>query len=175
MVAGALKARRFRPLFLVDLSLPRNVEPSANELENVYVYDLDDLERAAAQNRVLRQAQIGKAEQIVEEELRAFLAQAHERKAVPVLARLRAHGEAVARAETERTLMALRDLDERQQKSVRAMASAIVNKLLHAPTTRLRAEAGRGPLGDAAAQLFSLDEQPESQREAAVLPMAGNG
>jgi len=176
MVARAVKTRRYRPLFLVDLSLPRNVEPSANELENVYVYDLDDLERVAAKNRDLRQSQIGKAEEIVEEELRAFLARARERKSVPVLARLRAHADAVARAETERTLAALRDLDDRQQKSVRAMATAIVNKLLHAPTARLRAEAGRGPLADAATELFGLDEHPEPrQAEAAVLSMASNG
>jgi glutamyl-tRNA reductase len=158
LMQKALKARRYRPIFLVDLTVPRNVEPAANELESVYVYDMDDLERVAAQNRDLRAAQVGKAEQIVEEELRAFLAHAHERRAVPVLARLRAHAESVAKAEVEKTLSALQGLDERQQKSVRAMAAAIVNKLMHQPTARLRAEAGEGPLGDAAAELFGLEE-----------------
>jgi glutamyl-tRNA reductase len=158
LMQRALKARRYRPIFLVDLTVPRNVEPAANELENVYVYDMDDLERAAAQNRDLRQAHLGKAEQIVEEELRAFLAQAHEREAVPVLARLRSHAESVAHAELEKTLAQLQHLDERAQKSVRAMAVAIVNKLLHAPTAKLRAEAGQGPLGEAAAALFGLEE-----------------
>jgi len=175
-VAAALKGRRHRPLFLVDLSVPRNVDPAANDLDNVYVYDLDDLERVARQNRTLRGAQIGRAEKIVEEELRAFMAQAHERDAVPVLARLRAHGEAVARMEAERTLAAaLRGLDDRQQKTVRAMASAIVNKLLHGPTARLRNEAGRGPLAEAAAALFGLEERSQSQPEAVVLSLAGNG
>ena len=184
MMAKALKARRYRPIFLVDLTLPRNVEPSANELENVYVYDLDDLERVAAQNRDLRAAHVGKAEEIVDEELKAFLTMSRERAAMPVLARLRAHAESLARAEAEKTLAALNGLDEKQQKTVRAMASAIVNKLLHAPTTRLRAEAGQGPLGDAAAELFGLDAEPQpasatkattvgEQRgdEGAVLPM----
>src|SRR5439155_806800 len=124
MMAKALKARRYRPIFLVDLTLPRNVEPSANELENVYVYDLDDLERVAAQNRDLRASQVEKAEQIVEEELRAFLAQARERKAMPVLARLRVHAEGVARQEAEKTLAALRGLDEKQQKSALALWQA---------------------------------------------------
>ena len=158
LMQRALKARRYRPIFLVDLTLPRNVDPAANELEGVYVYDMDDLENAAAQNRNLREAHLGKAEAIVEEELRAFFAQSHERRAVPVLARLRAHAEAVARAEAEKTLAALQGLDERHQKSVRAMALAIVNKLMHQPTSRLRAEAGQGPLGEAAAALFGLDE-----------------
>jgi len=175
-VAAALKTRRYRPLFIVDLSVPRNVDPAANELENVYVYDLDDLERLATHNRTLRGAEVGRAEEIVEEELRAFIAQAHERDAVPVLARLRAHGEAVARAEAERTLAAaLRGLDDRQQKSVRAMASAIVNKLLHGPTARLRNEAGRGSLAEAVMELFFLEEPSQPQPEAAVLSLVGNG
>ena len=175
LMQRALKARRYRPIFLVDLAVPRSVEPTANELEGVYVYDMDDLERAAAQNRDLRQAQVGKAEAIVEEELRAFFAQSHERRAVPVLARLRAHAEAVAKAEVEKTLAALQGLDERHQKSVRAMALAIVNKLMHLPTARLRAEAGQGPLGEAAAALFGLDEpEPDPKAAGAVLPFKRN-
>jgi len=170
MMAKALKSRRYRPIFLVDLTVPRNVEPSANELENVYVYDLDDLERLAAQNRDLRAAQVEKAEEIVEQELSAFLAASRERTAVPVLARLRAHAERLARTEAEKTLAALHGLDEKQQKTVRAMANAIVNKLLHAPTARLRAEAGQGPLGDAASALFGLDA--ESQPAPATEPGA---
>ena len=170
MMTRALKARRYRPIFLVDLTLPRNVDPRANELENVYVYDLDDLEGVAAQNRGLRESHVGKAEAIVEEELKAFLQQARERSAVPVLARLRQHAEQVAKAEVEKTLGTLRELDEKEQKAVRAMAQAIVNKLLHAPTSRLRDEAGEGPLHDAAAELFGL-----AAGEAEVLPLVRKG
>ena len=132
-----------------------------------------------------RAAQVGKADEIVEEELKAFLTTSRERAAMPVLGRLRAHAESLARAEAEKTLAALNGLDEKQQKTVRAMATAIVNKLLHAPTTRLRAEAGQGPLGDAAAELFGLEGEPQSasttkattvdeQRgdEVAVLPLS---
>jgi len=138
---------------------------------------MDDLEQVAAQNRDLRAAQVGKAEEIVEQELKAFLAQLRERTAVPVLARLRAHADAVARAEAERTVAALQGLDDKQQKTIRAMALAIVNKLLHAPTARLRAEAGQGPLGEAAAALFGLEaeqqgapEQPEQGAESESAP-----
>jgi glutamyl-tRNA reductase len=128
---------------------------------------LDDLERMAAQNRDLRAAHVGKAEDIVENELKSYLSAARERCSVPVLARLRAHAEALARAEAEKTLASLHGLDEKQQKTVRAMAAAIVNKLLHGPTSRLRAEAGQGPLGDAAAALFGLDAE-QSQQQAQV-------
>src|SRR5436305_12738478 len=106
----------------------------------------------------------------VEEELRAFDSTAHEREPIPILARLRSQAEALARAEAEKTLTGLRGLDDRQRKCVRAMASAIVNKLLHEPAARLRAEAGRGPLGEAAAALFDLDGS-----ETEILSLASNG
>ena len=82
-VESALRARRCRPLFLVDLALPRNVEPRTNGLPDVYVYDLDDLERLAAQNRGQREAEAASAAQIVEEELAAHFAQERERSSVP--------------------------------------------------------------------------------------------
>jgi len=165
MMAQAVKARRFRPVFLIDLAVPRNVEPSANEVENVYVYDLDDLERVAAQNRDLRGGELGRAEAIVEEELRTFLAAQRERSGVPVLARLRQRAQSIAEGEVERALATLGPLSDRQAKSVRAMAAAIVNKLLHAPTQRLRDEAG-GPLGTAAAELFDLREDDGARERA---------
>jgi glutamyl-tRNA reductase len=85
-----------------------------------------------------------------------------ERTQVPVLARLRAQAQAVAESELKRALAGLGALDERQQKSVRALANAIVNELLHAPTARLRSEQG-GPLADAAAELFGLSDTPEAE------------
>jgi glutamyl-tRNA reductase len=169
-----VKARRHRPVFFVDLSLPRNVEPSVNELDNVYVYDLDDLEQVANRNRDLRRGEVDKAEQIVEQELQALFAEQRERSGVPVLARLRSKAQSIADVEVERLLAQLGPLSDKQQKSVRAMAAAMVNKLLHQPTARLRAEAGHEgahpprSLADAAAELFSLEDEPA----AAVHPPA---
>jgi glutamyl-tRNA reductase len=160
LVARALKARRYRPLFLVDLSVPRNVEPEVNELPNTYLYDLDDLERLAARNRRLREEEQLRAEAIVRDELVAYARRKQERTCVPVLARLRAQAQAMADSELERSLAALGPLSERERKSVRALANAIVNKLLHGPTARLRGEQG-GPLADAAAELFGLTGAPE--------------
>jgi glutamyl-tRNA reductase len=157
LVGRAIKARRYRPLFLIDLAVPRNVDPGVNQLENVYVYDMDDLERVAAQNRELRAQEVERAEAIVREEIAAYARAKQERVAVPVLARLRAQAQALADAEVERTLALLGPLSERQQKSLRSMALAIVNKLLHGPTARLRDEQG-GPLAEAAAELFGIQD-----------------
>ena len=176
MMLRAVKARRYRPAFLIDLALPRNVEPSVNEIENVYVYDMDDLERVASENRELREQEVARAEEIVREELAALRKADRERTAVPVLARLREHAHGVANGELERTLAQLAALDEKQKKAVQAMASAIVNKLLHGPTSRLREEQG-GPLADAVAELFDLAEGPAGQDAGAepadVLPISG--
>ena len=160
LVSRVIRARRYRPLFLIDLALPRNIDPAVNQLENAYVYDLDDLERVAAQNRELREQEVERAEAIVREEVAAYARAKQERAAVPVLARLRAHAQALADAEVERTLAVLGPLSERQQKSLRSMAGAIVNKLLHGPTARLRGEQG-GPLADAAAELFGIQDPPD--------------
>jgi len=171
MMERALKARRFRPLFLIDLSLPRNVEPSVNELENIYLYDLDDLERLAAENRELRNGELSRAEAILREELAACLGSTRQQGASPVIRQLRARAESIAEAELLRTVSGL-GLSERQDKSVRAMARAIVNKLLHEPTARLRADAG-GSLGEAAAQLFALDDAALQPVPAVVLSLHG--
>ncbi len=162
-MAKVVKARRFRPIFFVDLSLPRNVEPHVNDLDGCYVYDLDDLEHVANQNRDLRRGEVDKAEVIVEEELKALLAELKERTGAPALARLRGKAQEIADAEVERLLAQLGPLNEKQQRSVKAMASAMVNKLLHTPTAKLREETakGAGPvtrsLADAAVELFGLD------------------
>lgn len=159
-VAEGLAARPHLPLVLVDLSVPRNIAAEVHELEQVRLHDLDDIQRFVAHNEAVRAEEARKASVLVEQEVTRFLKDRAVREGVPVLCRLRQRAEAIARTEAERTLATLGEgLSEKQRKSVEAMARAIVNKLLHEPTARLRT-VGTEPEGDrfagVVAELFGL-------------------
>jgi glutamyl-tRNA reductase len=159
-VRAALKTRRYRPLMCVDLAVPRSIDPQLGSLENVYVKDVDDVGRLVTANSLRRSEEARRAEQIVDGEVESFARVLRGRSAAPVLAALRQKASLVAADEAERTLQRIGSaLDEAQSASVRAMAQAIVNKLLHEPTARLRAAAearDESPLADAASELFAL-------------------
>jgi glutamyl-tRNA reductase len=177
-VSVAMKARRSRSMCLIDLAVPRNVDPACADLSNVYAYDVDDLERVVHSTQEARRGEALRAEAIVEAEVMAFAKEREARAALPVLASLRRHAEEIARAEAERTLaMVGEKLDEKGRRSVEAMAQAIVNKLLHGPTARLKeaASSGDSALPGAAAELFGIDKdaaQPaEAKKPRAAVPV----
>jgi len=176
MIKAAMKLRRHRDLCLIDLAVPRNVDPACADLDNVYGYDVDDMQKVVSANHEARRGEAVRAEAIIEAEVQAFTQEREARAALPVLATLRQRAEKIARAEAERTLSAVGGkLDEKGRRSVEAMAQAIVNKLLHGPTSRLKeaAAAGDTSLPGAAAALFGLDEQEQSSR--ASRGREGNG
>ncbi|HEX9053198.1 MAG TPA: glutamyl-tRNA reductase [Anaeromyxobacter sp.] len=159
-VAAAMKARRHRSICLIDLAVPRNVDPAAAELGDVYAYDVDDMEKVVESTQAARKGEATRAEAIIEAEVLAFAKERETRAALPVLVNLRRRAEAIARAEAERTLSQVgAKLDDRGRRSVEAMAQAIVNKLLHGPTARLKeaAASGDGTLAGAAAELFGIE------------------
>ncbi len=182
-VLPILRVRKFRPLFMVDLAIPRDIAPDLSELEGVYAYDVDDIQQVVAENSASRALEAAKAEVIIAEEIARFVRSRSIRDGLPVLAQLRARAEQIAKAEAERTLANLGgDLSEKQRRSVQAMALAIINKLLHEPTTRLRElglEQSANRLADAAAELFGLDSAaprpPEDPAQPRDLEAAGNG
>lgn len=177
VVSRVRKARRHRPLFFVDLAVPRDVDPRVNELEDVYVYDVDDLDKVIDENRRARAEEALKAEALVAAEAESFAAAARENIG-PVLRDLRLHGEEVARQEVERTLAKIGgSLTPAQRQSIEAMARAVVNKLLHGPTTRIRraAEEDDGRLLDAALELFAPVEEGRGRPEAKVVRLVGAG
>jgi glutamyl-tRNA reductase len=178
-VAAVGKARRFRPLFMVDLAVPRDIAPEVGRLDWVHAYDLDDIQKFVADNAAARAEEAQKAGVLVAQEVARFVRERAVRQGVPVLAQLRQRGEAIARAEVERTLAALGDsLNDKQRKSVEAMARAIVNKLLHEPTAKLRAvgpEHEGNRLVGAAAELFGLEGEQGAPGSSGPNVMANGG
>jgi glutamyl-tRNA reductase len=163
-VYDVLRARRYRPIFLIDMSVPRNFDPAINELDNAYLYDIDDLGEVAQVNRDERSREADKAESIVDAEVEAFCKWLASLEAVPTIVALRDKMEAIRKAELEKTMAALRDLAPREREALEAMTAAIVNKILHGPVTHLKQHHREYEAFyiAAARQLFDLQE-PDSQ------------
>lgn len=165
----AQRARRGRPLFVIDIGVPRNVDPDVNRLDGVYLYDIDDLAGVAAANAEERRRDSTLGEAIVLEEQQRFAGWLLALQAVPTIRHLRARAEAIREAELERALARL-GLDVEQRGGVEALTRSIVNKLLHAPLSRLRENAEREDglaYLEAARVLFALDD-PEAPGAAAA-------
>ena len=160
-VARAVKRRRGRQLLLIDLAVPRDLDPAIHDLEGCYLYDIDDLEAIVAETLVGRRSEAERAETIVAGEAEKF----HEWHAaldvVPAIASLRARAEEIREGELLKAEALLGRLDESQRKAVESITAQIVNKLLHLPTVRLKqaAAASDGVVyADAVRHLFGLGE-----------------
>lgn len=166
-VQRAMKARKGRWLCLLDIAVPRDVEPAAGELPNVYLYDVDALTRVASDNLEERRREAERAEVILDEEVARCAEGLRARGVVPTIRALREQFGAVARAEVERTLRRLGPIAEKERREIELLAEAIVNKLLHQPLTTLKREAESQALLDAARTLFAL---PDHASETAAPP-----
>jgi glutamyl-tRNA reductase len=160
-VATAMKARR-RPLFLIDIAVPRDIDPEAHRLPDVYLYDIDDLQAVVEANRMQRADEIAAVEAIVESEVAAWEKWHRGRDAQPVLAALAGRAAQVRDAEVEEALARLPDLSPREREVVRAMGKAIAQKLMHPPLRHLREAAARGSSDvEAIARAFALESGEE--------------
>ena len=161
-IAGVLAARKGRPLFLIDIAVPRDLDPEIHELEGCYLYDIDDLESVVAESLDARRREATRAEAIVAEEASRFREWQASRDVVPEIASLRARAEEIRSAELERARGRLGRLSESERLAVESITSQIVNKLLHLPTVRMK-EAAAGADGtvyaDAVRHLFGLDDE----------------
>ncbi|HJS57221.1 MAG TPA: glutamyl-tRNA reductase [Vicinamibacteria bacterium] len=142
-VAAAVRSRR-RPLFLIDIAVPRDIEPDVRDLANVFLYDLDDMKAVAEANLRERRKEAAAAEAIVEAEVRAFLEWQKSLDVAPLLADLRQRAETIRRSEVERARQRLGPLNPDQEAALDAATTAIVNKLLHPPTAHLKEVAKNG-------------------------------
>ncbi len=161
-VAPAIARRRGRPLCILDLGVPRDVEPAVGQLENVFLYDIDDLQAVAARAAAARRDEIPAAEHIVGEEVDRFWSWYGGLVVVPVLKEFRDRLEQVRAAELERALRRLDHLSPEDRSQIEHFSHALLNKFLHQPTIALKeaAQAGRGyGLLEALKRLFGLEHR----------------
>jgi glutamyl-tRNA reductase len=159
VVASAMRSRAGRPMFLIDIAVPRDLDPRINDLDGCYLYDVDDLQRVVDESLAARRGQAAQAEAIVLEELEDFRAWQRARDVVPAIIQLRNRAEEIRTAELARLSSRLATLDDAERRAVESLTAQIVNKLLHLPTVRLK-EAAATPVGTAYAEtlreLFGL-------------------
>jgi len=143
-VEAAQEARHGRPLFLIDIAVPRDIAADAGRVAGVFLYDIDDLQQVAAANLRERRKEAAAAEEIVEREVAEFLEWRRALEIVPLVAELRRRADLIRKAEIDKARHRLGPLTPEQESALEAATSAIVNKLLHAPTVRLKELAVHG-------------------------------
>jgi glutamyl-tRNA reductase len=144
-IEGALAARRQVPMFLIDIAVPRNIHPGVNRIENVYLYNIDDLESIVQQNVVEREREVDRCMPLVEEETLVFLKEVTPGDVAALLGQIRESLQAIAEEESRRTLGKQNGWSEEQRKEVQEMGRRIINKVLHPPSETLRGGGLDGP------------------------------
>ncbi|MGH7232242.1 MAG: glutamyl-tRNA reductase [Nitrospiraceae bacterium] len=164
-VQRVIRQRMNRPIFLIDISVPRNIDPAVKEIDNAFLFDIDDLEMRVEQNREERRREAGKAERLVEEEVGVIVHWLKSLEVTPTIVALRKRAEEIGQAELEKTLSRLKHLPPQERLAVEGLAAAIINKLLHGPLVTLKSEANSASGSmfiEAARRFFHLDDLPEA-------------
>ncbi|MGQ9509298.1 MAG: glutamyl-tRNA reductase [Thermodesulfobacteriota bacterium] len=137
-IARVMKERKQRPIFFIDIADPRDIEPKVGDLENVYLFNIDDLQKVAYENLKDREKEAENAEKIVEEEVERFVSWYQSLEVTPTIVALRKKFEEIREKELKKMLSLHPELTEKERKSLEAMTSAIINKILHEPITHLK-------------------------------------
>jgi glutamyl-tRNA reductase len=158
LVERALRARRRRPIFMVDLAVPRDIEPEAAELDDVFLYAVDDLAQIVSANVDARRSAVAQAEAIIETQVSQFMHWMAARESVPLIRTLRGRADELRREELERAQKMLARGDD-PAKVLEALSQGLVNKLMHAPTQALNETTGdeRHALARTLARLFRVE------------------
>jgi len=160
MIERMMAERSGRPLVIIDVAVPRDVSPDVGNVPGVSLFDIDRLNHGVEKAIECREGEIPKVEKIIDEEYLAFKEYFGTLKVVPVIAGMRQQADAIRQQELEKALRQLDGIDPKQQEQIKALTHAIVQKILHEPTIRLRQEAN-GPNGEkfavAVSELFGLN------------------
>lgn len=165
-VAKARSSRRGHALFLIDIALPRDIEPSVNEIDDVYLYDIDDLAGVVDSNLEERQREAVRAEGIIHDEIDDFSGWIQTLVVEPTVAQMRTKAENIRDEELAKAMKRLGGLSDKERMAVEAMANSIMNKMLHGPTVRLKQVSGVTDsynYVEAARFLYGLDTNPEGK------------
>lgn len=163
LVDQVMAIRPQRPLVILDIAVPRDVHPDVSQVKNVFLYDMDDLQQGVEVLQSARSKELPRARQIVDEEIRDFIAYSTGLDVmVPVIRGLRQQAESIRHEELEKALRRLPSLTQEQQEQIGALTRSIVRKLLHNPTARLRqrtSDENSDHYATVARQLFGLDQE----------------
>ncbi|MFN7936021.1 MAG: glutamyl-tRNA reductase [Bryobacteraceae bacterium] len=161
LMRTVLQQRKNRPIFLIDIAVPRNIDPQINKLDNVFLYDIDDLGKVVERNRVNRLEEAAEAERIIEEEVEKMLARMREREVTPTIVSLQDQLEQIRLAEIERVRGRLGSLSPQQEEAIDALTKGILGKIAHGPIAELRRHASKGETSgiiDTVRRIFRLPE-----------------
>ncbi len=136
-----LKSRRNKPMFFIDIAVPRDIDPTLNELDGIFVYDIDDLQQVVSSHIGDRRREASRAEEIVEEEVVKFQQRLQTLDVVPTIVSLQEHLETVRQAEIDRLRGRLGDLTPEQEMAIESLTRGIINKIMHTPITTLKSAA----------------------------------
>jgi glutamyl-tRNA reductase len=157
-----MRARRNRPLFFIDIAVPRDIDPEVNRIDNVYLYNIDDLQNIVEINRTQRLKEATRAEHIIEAESLKFEGWLRTLEVVPTIVSLRRKAEEIRQTEILRTYGQFHSLPEEQMEAIEVLTRSIVNKLLHDPILFLKRTSARAKKDfylDITHRLFDLDEE----------------
>ncbi len=172
LMEDVARQRKYRPIFLIDIALPRNIDPAVSRIEGCYLYDIDDLDKVVARNLQNRNAEAQKAEMIVEEEVEKFPLYLKTLKVVPTIRQLQNKYDAIRKAEIERVIGRRNDLTPELAEKIDYLTQSLMKKFLHEPITLLKKEeagVGDGEFTSLLQQVFGLSES-KGQEESDPVP-----
>ncbi len=156
-VKNVMKVRKYKPIFMIDIAVPRDIDPAINELESIYLYDIDDLKAVIEKNWEARRHEAEKAEMIVLQEVEVFMDWLRSLDVLPVIVKLREYFENVRKEETSKFLKKMNGISEKEKENIEYLTQLITHKLLHKPSVNLKKNADAGIYSEAVKTIFELE------------------